>query len=171
MQHKLMSNRPFALGLFILGSAMTTCLMAQPPLPKGKDAKKDAPVGEFRSAQGTVREFTSAPKGEMDGLILNDGTWIHWPPHLADRFTAIAEKGDRVKVTGYMEIGPKRDDVKLEVSTLTNQRTGRTAENPDQPAPEPAATGRNGDFERRLQALEDKMDDLLQEVRRLKDKK
>jgi hypothetical protein len=171
MQRNVLRRSMWALGLLVLSGTMAASLTAQPPAPKGKDGKKGSIQGEFRTAQGTVRDFTTAPKGETDGLILNDGTWVHWPPHMADRFTAIVEKGDRVKATGFMETGPKRDDAKLEVSTLTNQRTGKSVENPDRPAPESTATGRNGDIERRLQALEDKMDDLLQEVRRLKGKK
>jgi len=170
MQRDVLKRGIYALGLFALSGAMTACLMAQPPGPKGKD-KKGITQGEFRTAQGTVRDFTSAPKGETDGLILNDGTWVHWPPHMANRFTAIVEKGDRVMAAGFMETGPKRDDPRLEVSRLTNQRTGKSVENPDQPAPPSTRGNGNGDIERRLQALEDKMDDLLQEVRRIKGKK
>jgi hypothetical protein len=170
MQRDVLKRWSIALGLFLFSGGVTACLMAQPPTPKSKD-KRGLVQGEYRTTQGTVREFTSAPKGERDGLILNDGTWVHWPPHLADRFTAIVDKGDRVKASGYMDNGPKRDDPKLEVSVLTNSRTGKSVENPDQPAPEGAATGGNADIERRLQALEDKMDDLLQEMRRLKGKK
>jgi hypothetical protein len=171
MRRDLPKRVVMALSLFLLSGVMTLGILAQPPTPKGKDRKKDAPQGEFRTVQGTVREFTSAPKGETDGLILNDGSWVHWPPHMADRFTAIVSKGDRIKASGYTDNGPKRDDEKLEVSVLTNVRTGKSAENPDQPAPKGATSDPSGDVERRLQALEDKIDQLTQEVRRLKGKK
>ncbi len=92
-------------------------------------------------------------------------------PHLADRFTAIAAKGDRVRVAGFMDAGPKQDDPKLEVSTLTNLRTNKTAQNPDRPLPARADSGRSVDVEQRLQAIEDKLDGLTQEIRRLKGKK
>jgi hypothetical protein len=172
MQRDVLKRWFFALGLFALSGAMAACLMAQPPAPRGKDGKKGMPEGEFRTVQGTVKEFTSVPKGETDGLILNNGSWVHWPPHLADRFKAVVEKGDRIKASGYMETGPKNDDSKLDVSVLTNVRTGKTVQNPDRPAPEGAAApADNADVERRLQALEDKMDELLSEMRRLKNKK
>src|ERR1700678_3050797 len=44
--------------------------------------------GEARTAQGRLQSFTTAPMGEVDGAVLDDGTVIHWPPHLANRFTA-----------------------------------------------------------------------------------
>ena len=105
----------------------------------------------------------------MDGLILSSGKWVHWPPHLADRFTAIVAKGDRIKADGYWETGPK-GDTKLEVSTLTNLGSNRTSENPDRPPPASArlTAGGAGDVEERLQALEDKVDRLTAEVERLR---
>ena len=100
--------------------------------PKG--AKGPPPAAEAVTVRGTVRDFTTAPKGEKDGVTLNDGTWVHWPPHLEDRFSNIVARGDKIKVVGFMETGPK-GDTKLEVSTLTNLDTNKSAENPDRPAP------------------------------------
>jgi hypothetical protein len=50
------------------------------------EGKAQAPgSGETRTAQGTVKSLTTAPMGEIDGAVLDDGTVIHWPPHLAER--------------------------------------------------------------------------------------
>lgn len=110
---------------------------------------------------------------------MDDGTILHWPPHLADRFSAVAIKGERIKVTGWMETGPA-GDTHLEVRTVTNVRTDATASNDvaGPPAgPGPIALGgsgefaasprRGGDVERRLKALEDQIAQLREEVRRL----
>ena len=70
--------------------------------------------------------MTTAPMGEVDGAVLDDGTVIHWPPHLADRFTAIIARGDRVEVSGWMETDPA-GDTHLEVRTVTNLRTNASA--------------------------------------------
>jgi hypothetical protein len=124
-----------------------------------------------RTVRGTVKNFTSAPKGEIDGLVLNDGTVIHWPPHLEARFKAIVAKGDRVEVIGRRETGPE-GDTKIEVRRVTNLRTGAARTNEDVPAPPPALERRGGDrggtTEERLRALEDKLDRLTEEIRRLK---
>lgn len=120
---------------------------------------------------GTVEKITSAPRGETDGVVLDDGTWVHWPPHLERRFTGIA-KGDRLRVIGFMETG-KEGDTKLEVSTLTNLSTGKTIDNPDRPASSSVRRrpDRAGNVEDRLQALEEQIGLLRLELQRLKDKK
>jgi hypothetical protein len=92
--------------------------VAAQPDPAASDGSK--------TVRGTARSFTSAPKGEVDSVMLDDGTWVHWPPHLEDRFTAIISKNDHVKAIGFMETGPK-GDTKLEVSRLTNLRSGKSA--------------------------------------------
>src|SRR4051812_18883433 len=76
---------------------------------KGKGAKGPPPNAEILTVRGTVRDFTTAPKGEKDGVMLTDGTWVHWPPHLEDRFSGILSRGDKIKVVGWMETGKKGD--------------------------------------------------------------
>ena len=75
-----------------------------------------------------MRSLTTAPMGEIDGAVLDDGTVIHWPPHLADRFSAIVTRGDRIQAVGRMETGPA-GDTHLEVQTVTNLRTNDSREN------------------------------------------
>jgi hypothetical protein len=154
----------------------------EPPAPKdkgkkdkkGKGAKgKAAPiVGDIQTVRGTVKSFTSAPKGEVDGLILSDGTWVHWPPHLQNQFKNAAIKGDEVRVIGQKETGPK-GDTKLEVSTLTNLATSVTVTNPERPAPVPAlvSTSRGNNIDSRVQALEDRIDQLIRAMELLQKKK
>jgi hypothetical protein len=144
------------------------------------EGKAQAPrFGEARTVRGRVQSFTTAPLGEVDGATLDDDTVIHWPPHLADRFTAVIAKGERIKVTGWRETGPA-GDTHLEVRTATNLRTDATASNdvagpPAGPGPIApngsdefaASPRRGGDVERRLKALEDQIAQLREEVRRL----
>jgi hypothetical protein len=139
--------------------------LAPPPPPPGNR------FGETKTIQGRVQSLTTAPMGEVDGATLDDGTVIHWPPHLADRFTALVARGDRVRVTGWMETGPA-GDIHLEVRTVTNLRTDATASNdvagPGRIGSDEFAVSpeRGGDVERRLKALEDQIAQLREEVRR-----
>jgi hypothetical protein len=113
---------------FLAACLCSTSIDAQPQGKKGKGPKGPPPGAEILTVRGTVKDFTAAPKGEKDGVILTDGTWVHWPPHLEARFSNIVAKGDKVKVIGWMETGPK-GDTKLEVSSLTNLDTNQTREN------------------------------------------
>ncbi len=141
-----------------------------PPPPKGKKDKgkkardRDRIPGPDRTVTGRVERFTEAPKGEVDGMALSDGTVVHWPPHLEKRFTAIVKQGDRVRVVGWDETKPRGERV-LEAHSVTNLATRATRINEDAPA---EAQARPEDVERRLRALEDKLDELLAEMRRRK---
>ena len=128
--------------------------------------------------QGTVQRLTTAPMGEIDGAILDDGTVIHWPPHLADRFSAVIARGDRVQLSGWMETGPA-GDTHFELQSATNLRTNAsTGDNMARPAPIYSAADGASDFaastvptenvERRLKSLEDQIAQLRDEIRRLR---
>ena len=128
---------------------------------KGKGPKGPDPDCGIPDRERHGQRFHHGTEGEVDGVMLTDGTWVHWPPHLADRFSIAIVKSDKVKVQGYMVTGPK-GDTKLEVSTLTNLRTNKTTENPDRPAPASSRVihGKTSDVEERIQALEEKLDQL-----------
>lgn len=49
---------------------------------------------------GTVDRFLLNPHGCPDGLLLTDGTEIHFPPHLGAAVVAVAPPGRRVGVQG-----------------------------------------------------------------------
>ena len=104
-----------------------------PPAPPKKKAPKDGPPkkGESVTITSRVKKMTEAPKGEIDGAELTDGTVIHWPPHLEKKFTAVVKVGDEVKVMGEKMTTPEGDK-KVEVRTLTNTRTDETVRN-DEP--------------------------------------
>ncbi len=148
-----------------------------PRRPVAREGLVDPRTGALKTAEGCVRRMTTAPMGEVDGAILDDGTAIHWPPHLADRFAAVVRRGERVKVSGWMETGPE-GDTHLEVQNATNLRTKGVANNDDGLLdPRPVADGSadfaparatNDQIERRLKALEDQIAQLREEIQRLR---
>ncbi len=129
MKYAIAKGWPLPAGALLLATLGYGYLGAQPP-----PAPKGAAFGRFETVQGTVADVTTAPKGEVDGVTLRNGSWLHWPPHMADQFSDVVRKGDRVRALGRWETGPK-GDTKLEVSTVTNLRTGKVAVNEDLPAP------------------------------------
>jgi hypothetical protein len=148
-----------------------------PPPPRGPRGKREKrgprpqperfAGAETRTVTGKVTDATTAPRGEIDGAILDDGTVIHWPPHLQERFKDLATRGERVRVTGWMETG-RRGDTHLEVRSVTNLRTNESR-NREEGAP--AAAAAPADREQRLRDLERQMDQLRREIERLRREK
>jgi hypothetical protein len=167
-------SRIWTLAVLAFAGLSMAAAAVQPPGGPGKEKDgKDKKGGVFATVRGTVDSITTAPKGEADGATLADGTWIHWPPHLEERFRAVVKKGERIRAAGYWETGPKGDK-KLEASTVTNLDSNRTVENPDRPTPDAggATSSRSGEVEERLRSLEEKLDRLIAMVERLqRDKK
>ena len=141
---------------------------------RGKRGIPPAPDAPISTERGIAQRFTTAPKGETDGVVLDSGTWLHWPPHLDDRFANMIKPGDRLQATGRVETG-KRGEVRFEVQSVTNLRTNTTVENPE------LADGRSprsvtapndaGDREQRLRDLQDQVERLQREIERLKSEK
>jgi hypothetical protein len=153
---------PLAAGCLVLFLACAQ-IGAQPP-----------GAGNTSTVRGKVDRLTTAPMGEVDGAVLDDGTWLHWPPHMQARFTDILKEGDRVRATGRTETGPA-GDTHFEVQSVTNLRSNAKAENPDYangpPPPPPVrgvAPGRSADREQRLRDLEDQVEQLRREIQRLR---
>ena len=116
---------------------------------------------EAGALTGTVVRMRTAPKGEIDGAELEDGTVLHWPPHLEAYFTAVAKKGGRVRAVG--EEKEKKHGTVLEVHAVTDLATGVTRSRDDAPPHHGGPAGQ----ERRLNALEEKVEKLAAEVQRL----
>lgn len=67
----------------------------QPPGPIGQPA-----AVEQASHSGAVQRWLLNPNGEADGLLLQDGTQVAFPPHLSDTLTSWLRAGDAVDVAG-----------------------------------------------------------------------
>jgi hypothetical protein len=93
--------------------------------PKGH---MGAPFGNIDPAQlpetkGKVAQYLIGPRGDVDGVLLEDGTEIHLPPHLATALVFAARPGDLVSVRGLKA----RNAAMVMAVTLTNVATGTTA--------------------------------------------
>ncbi|TPG57091.1 hypothetical protein EAH89_11510 [Roseomonas nepalensis] len=75
--------------------------------------------------------------GDVDGLILEDGTEIHLPPRLGTLLADAVKPGDRVTVHGLRA----RAVPMMQAVAITNDATGRTVTDGGPPGtPPPAAT-------------------------------
>jgi hypothetical protein len=107
---------PLALG----GSAAALAQQPGPlPLPSGPVPAFSATVAPV--AQGTVARFIINPPGEVDGLLLSDGTQVRFPPHMSGELVAAVRVGDPVAIQGFREY---QGAVKAFV--VTNTRTNQS---------------------------------------------
>jgi hypothetical protein len=152
--------------------------MGPPAPPLNGPAGIAANNQDVRTIAGTVRNMNTAPRGETDGALLDNGVLLHWPPHLQDQFRNMITVGDRVQATGRMETGPAAD-THFEVQSVTDLRSNATAANPDFVATLPPANlgspvldpapGIPVALELRLRNLEKRMDQLQHDIERLRE--
>jgi hypothetical protein len=106
-----------------------------PPAPLAV-APQSGPVssnsGTDTTITGSVRSFNYGPAGEVNGLILDQGTVVYFPPEQAGRVTQLAQVGSRIRVRGAVRQGPAGNEL-IAAETLTNRRTGNSISVADQP--------------------------------------
>ncbi len=55
---------------------------------------------QLPTIKGQVAAYSLTPRGDVDGLILTDGTEVHLPPHLGAQLVFAVKPGDSVTVRG-----------------------------------------------------------------------
>jgi hypothetical protein len=75
--------------------------------------------------------------GQINGLILSDGTAVYFPPEVGSQIATAVQIGGRVAVTGWPRTGPSGNRL-IDAQTITNRRTGTTVStNGSAPPPGP----------------------------------
>ncbi len=97
-----------------------------PPPPRGRGGPGPlSPGPRERGLQatvtGVVQRFNYGPGG-LDGLVLDQGTIVHFPLEYSSQVSAAAPVGSAVAVSGWSHIGPAGDTL-FEADTITNQRS------------------------------------------------
>ena len=80
---------------------LITPALAQAPATFPPPPPLSAPWGRQVDVTGTVKAFTLTPIGEIEGLILTNGTEIHVPPHLTEQVVSAVRSGEAVAVRGW----------------------------------------------------------------------
>ncbi len=50
--------------------------------------------------QGKVAQYSLTPRGDVDGVILDDGTQVHLPPHLGGQLVQAVKPGETISIRG-----------------------------------------------------------------------
>ena len=63
------------------------------------------------TVSGRVKAFVKNDRGDTDGLTMENGTNIHFPPHLSDAVAKIVALGDQIEVRGHQRTMPRGEVV------------------------------------------------------------
>src|ERR1700694_3293349 len=77
---------------------------------------------QLPESRGTVKQYTLTPRGDVDGLILNDGTEVKVPKHLGAQVVFVIRPGDQVSIRGLRA----RAIPLIDAASITNVATGKT---------------------------------------------
>jgi len=90
---------------------------------KGKDDyfMAQAYLNAPPAAQAKVGRMLVNPFGEVDGLLLDTGVIVTFPPHMGEMLAAAVKAGDTVDVKGYPEMPGQ-----IKGYVITNTRTNQT---------------------------------------------
>jgi hypothetical protein len=89
------------------------------------------------SIAGTVRQYLLTPVGDIEGLELQDGTDVRFPPHMGAALAAIVKPGDRVSVMGFVTPTAYGRAVKALIITNTGTNQSLVDQPPTAPPPPP----------------------------------
>jgi hypothetical protein len=91
------------------------------------------------NASGVVEKFATNRHGDVDGLLLADGTEVKMPPHQGRELQALVKEGDKVQIEGRKHVTP-HGDVHLHADRITAVATGSSIE---RDGPGGASSGRS----------------------------
>src|SRR5260370_33290615 len=57
---------------------------------------------QLPESRGTVRQYTRTPRGDVDGLILSDGTEGKLPPHLTGQVVFAIRPGHQASLRAWL---------------------------------------------------------------------
>lgn len=123
-------------------------------------------------AEGVVAELLTNPKGDVDGLKLEDETEVKFPPHLGTELDAIVKTGEKVLVQGRRHVTPK-GDIHLHADRIEVASTGVAIERrpPEHGAPPPPKPGHRDPMSEDVARTQKEILRELREIRQLLEKK
>jgi hypothetical protein len=105
-----------------------------PPAGQTPRAVSQAPLydpQQLPAFKGQVQQFTLTPRGDIDGLILTDGTEVKTPPHLSTEIAYSIKPGDTVTVHGLRAAALPL----VQAASITDEANGRTVVDNGPPGP------------------------------------
>src|SRR5580700_7718883 len=84
----------------LLGAFLTTSALGMNATAHAQTVGSPWDASQLPETRGIVKQYTLTPRGDVDGLILNDGTEVTLPPHLTSQIVFAVRPGDAVTIRG-----------------------------------------------------------------------
>lgn len=92
--------------------------IAQVPLP----APGTYDWNQLPETRGVVKQYVLGPRGNVDGLIMQDGTEVNFPPHLGVQIVFAIKPGDTISIRGLRA----RMTPLIDAAMVRNEASGAT---------------------------------------------
>ena len=122
-----------ACSLVVLASGMTFSVSVSLAMEPAE--RLLPPLYRESATEGTVARYLLDPRGEIEGLLLTDGTQMHVTSHIASELIKVMKPGDRIRARGTR----KRQAALFEPRVIQNLSTGTSFSTPlrlDLPIPD-----------------------------------
>jgi hypothetical protein len=106
----------------LVGALLTVTMLGAGAAVYAQPSSSMWDSSQLPETKGTVKQYTLTPRGDVDGLLLNDGTEIKLPPHLSTQIVYAVRPGDAVSVRGLKA----RALPLVDAASVTNVATGTT---------------------------------------------
>lgn len=77
---------------------------------------------QLPETKGVVAQYDLTPRGDVDGVILQDGTEVHMPPHLSTELAALVRPGSAITIHGLRA----RSLPLVQAMSITDDASGHT---------------------------------------------
>jgi hypothetical protein len=128
MRSTLRSNLIAAIAICGLSDLASAQPATAPPPPSAVAAPIPPPgdipyaIQQLPQYKGTVARYTLTPRGDVDGLLLGDGTEVHFPPHMSAQLVYAVKPGDAVTVRGLKAYSMPL----IDATAISNDASGQT---------------------------------------------
>lgn len=95
---------------------------------------------QLPAIQGKVASYSLTPRGDVEGLILTDGTEVHMAPHLGTQLVFAVKPGDAVTIRGLKA----RSVPMVQAMSITNDATSTAVTDNGPSGGPPDGPGRGG---------------------------
>lgn len=85
--------------LLLSATALGALAQPMPPPPPSPPSAAPAWGQTVTATQGMVARLLPTPEGEVDGLLLQDGSLVRFPPHMSAALLAVVGQGDAISMT------------------------------------------------------------------------